>query len=680
MRGTLRRGRQRLLQEFVGQDRPQCMRASATAGLRSAKAAACVACISGGELPAVALVERRGIAAALYGALACAYLFASPAAARVGPSTETLKSLSLEELMNVDVSTASRRSERAFETPAAVYVITRDEIRRSEVRSIPEALRLAPGVEVARVSSHTWAITLRGFNGNLSNKLLVLIDGRSVYSPLYAGVFWDVQDYPLEDVERIEVVGGPGGTLWGANAVNGVVNIITRSASTSAGAFFEAGGGDEERVFGTARFGGPISANGHARGYLKFSERDGTQPRTTEPSVDDWRTVQGGFRADWALTDDRFTVHGDAYEGKKGGLFSRDFTLGTLPSDTFAADSELRGGNVVARWSRDVQDGAEVAVQLYYDRTERAIPYTFTEKRDTFDLDYQQHAFLGQSHDLLWGAGARLTSDSIDNTIFATFEPPERSDWTFSAFLQDKIELWRERLFLTVGSKVEHNDYTGIEVQPNVRFTGLLSDTQTIWGAVSRVARIPSRFDADLQFTTPLDIPAVPVPIYTRVNGSDAFDSEELWAYEAGWRVSFGEALAVDLAAYYHEYEDLQTVEPLTPVVVTEPLPYILLPNVFTNGKDAQGHGATLEVTWQPVTSWQLQLHYAYFDLTVRSHADSLDPTARNVEGASPQHQTALHSYLELPGGLSLYGGLRYVDDLPTEGISDYFAFDVNST
>jgi iron complex outermembrane receptor protein len=619
----------------------------------------------------------RGIAAIT--ALSAAAL-ASPDALAITADgfRDELKQLSLEELMNVEVSTASRIPERQFESASAVHILTRDEIRRAGVRSIPEALRLVPGVEVARESSSSWNITMRGFNGELSNKLLVLIDGRSVYTPLFAGVFWDVQDTFIGDIDRIEVVGGPGGSLWGANAVNGVINIITRSAKDTHGGLIGVGGGDEERLFGGLRFGGELGNDWHGRGYLKFFERDGSQPIAGGSGIDDWEMFQGGFRFDREAGTDSYTVQGDAYQGEQRSRFARDFTLGTLPTGSFVGDIELKGGNVLGRWSRQSTPDTGHSLQFYFDRTEREIPGTFAEDRDTVDIDFHHYFPVGERHDLHWGAGLRYTSDSIGNTIFATFIPASRSDWTISAFLQDKIDLWQERVHLTVGSKVEHNDYTGVEVQPGVSLTALVSEKQMFWGSISRAVRIPSRLDSDLQFTIPLAIPGIPIPIYARVNGSENFDSEEVVAYEAGWRAELSPTVALDIAIYHNEYEDLLTQEPLTPILVTDPLPYILLPNILTNGKDASADGATLAATWQPSDRWRLQFHYSYVDLDVKPHPDTLDPTTRNVEGSSPEHEFALHTYIDLPYDLSFYGGLRYVDDLPALGVADYVAMDAN--
>jgi len=593
---------------------------------------------------------------------------------------QSLRSLSLEELMAIDVSTASRYPIHRAEVPAAVHVITQDEIRRSGARSIPDALRLAPGVEVAQEGSYSWNVTMRGFNGDLSNKLLVLIDGRSVYSPLFAGVFWDVQDYPIEDIDRIEVVGGPGGALWGANAVNGVINIITRTADQAPGVMASVGGGDEEQLFGSVRVADALGDGWHGRGYVKFFERDAALPLSGDPGIDDWDMWRAGFRLDREVDRDAWTIQGDIYDGTETSRFDRNFTLGSLPTGgPIIADIDLGGANVLGRWSRQTESGSEFRLQFYFDRTQRDIPQTFDEDRNTYDLDLQHRFQIGNRHDFVWGTGVRLTEDSLGNSAFAAFLPPDRSDWTFSAFAQDRIELSKERVFLTAGSKVEHNDYSGWEVQPSFALTTLVTPHQTVWASVSRSVRIPARLDHDLLLTVPVSIPGLPVPLFVQVNGTEDFDSEKLWAYELGWRAKLGAAVALDLSVYHHEYEDLQTQEQISPpFVVPGPPTYLLFPFTLENGKDASGDGATLAATWQADDAWRLQFNYTYFNLEVTPHPGTADAGTFRAEGDSPKHQAALYSYLDLAHGVSLFAGLRFVDELPSQNVPDYFAFDAN--
>ncbi len=601
------------------------------------------------------------------------------AAARSASAEIDLLDLSIEELADLRVTSVSRAEERLADAPAAVFVITRDELRRSGVTTLAEALRLAPGVEVGRRNSHSWSITIRGFNSDLANKLLVLIDGRSVYSPLYAGVFWDVQDTLLEDIERIEVIAGPGGTLWGANAVNGVINIITRSAADSAGAFLETGAGNEEQGFVGFRYGGTLGDGIAARGYVKAFDRDSMKNLDGSNGDDDARLAQGGFRLDWGATEaDRLTVQGDFYRGDETGVFQNDFTLGTLPSGSTIGKTELRGGNVLMRWRRDLADGADFELQSYVDRTDRDIPRTYRERRNTFDVDFQHHLRRVGAHDLLWGANYRSTSDEIDNTLFATFTPAERRDGTLGAFLQDKIAIKGERMFLTLGSKFSDNDYTGFETQPSARFSWAIDERQAFWSAVSRAVRIPARLDSDLRLTAPVGLAII--PLYVTADGNPSYDSEELVAYEAGYRIRPSERVSFDLALFRHDYDRLQTVEPQAPVIVLTPVPYAVLPHLIENRMGGRSVGGTFVATWQVTESWRLRFQYSRLDLELAHELGSQDTSRFNEQGNSPENQAAVHSFFNLSDRLELYTGVRYVDELPNFGLDSYFAVNAGLT
>lgn len=588
-----------------------------------------------------------------------------------------IKGTSLIELMNMKITSVSKTEERLSDAPAAVHVITHDDIRRSGVTSIPEALRLAPGVHVTRVGSHSWAISIRGFNSDITNKLLVLIDGRSVYSPLYAGVFWDVQDTLLEDIDRIEVISGPGGILWGANAVNGVINIITRSAQDTQGGFVELGGGNQEEAFAGVRYGGKLGEDAAVRGYLKSFSRDSFRRADGERSIDDWQMSQGGFRMDWQRSDaDLFTVQGDLYRGKEDGLVRDDFTLGTLPGPDFKDQVDVAGGNLLGRWERQLSETSDFQLQAYYDYTKREIPGTYDEARDTFDIDFQHHFKLGRRHDILWGLGYRLTRDEIDNTLFATFTPDSRSDETYSAFLQDKIDLWDEKLFLTLGSKFEHNDYSGFEYQPNARLSWLPTERQTLWASVSRAVRTPARLNTDLRITVPLA--GLPFPAYVDIKGNRDFESEELMAYELGYRIQVRDNLSFDLSLFYNDYDKLLTQESELPIFVFSPTFYALLPVTQENGLEGESYGGTLVANWRPTANWRLQAQYAFIDVQLHNKPGSTDFNEQDIEGFSPEHQFSLFSFIDLPHDLSLYSGLRYVDHLPTMDVHSYTALDLS--
>ncbi len=589
-----------------------------------------------------------------------------------------LVEMSIEELSQLVVTSVSKRPEQISHAPAAVYVITREDIRRAGVTSLPEALRLAPGVEVARDGAHSWVISMRGFNRDITNKLLVLIDGRSVYSPLYAGVFWDVQDTLLEDIDRIEVVAGPGGTLWGANAVNGVINILTRSARDTVGTIVEAGGGREEQAFAGVRYGRKLGEEGAARIYLKSFSRDAARAASGQDAQDAWHFVQGGLRADWQTAHrDTFTLQGDAYRGREFDILRGDFTLGSLPGINPDNTIEVSGANVLGRWERPLERDANVRLQMYFDRTARAIPGTFEEVRETADVDFQHDLRAYGRHDVLWGAGMRVSRDRLHNTTFATFDPARRTDPTYSAFLQDKIELRPQRLYLTLGSKFEHNDYTGYEYQPSGRLAWTPNERHMLWTAASRAVRIPARLDTDLRLLAPVSLPGLPLPLYVGAAGNRQFDAEDLLAYEAGYRIRPRDTVSLDFAVFDNHYDRLQTLETLAPVVAGNP-PYILLPAILRNGMKGRSRGGTLAAQWQPVASWRMQFQYTHLDLDLRLKAGSNDGAGPLTAGNSPENQLALHSYLDFGQRIRLYTGVRRVERLPNLGVPAYTAVDLS--
>jgi iron complex outermembrane receptor protein len=421
-----------------------------------------------------------------------------PAVAQTRPSD--LAVASLEDLMNIEVTSVSKKEEKLFQTAAAVYVITQDEIRRSGLTSIPELLRLVPGVTVARIDGTKWAISARGFNGRLANKLLVLIDGRSVYSPETSGVYWEVQDLLLEDIERIEVIRGPGGTLWGANAVNGVINIITKRAEDTQGVLVTAGGGSEERGFGSFRYGARMGEHADYRVYGKYFKRIGLVDALGRSANDGQQALRAGGRVDWTLTDrDELTLQGDIY-----GTRLRETPTVVSPDNPFAPfanrPGEFTGGHVLGRWTRAFSKRSDLALQVYYDRFDRDL-FDLADHINTFDVDLQHHVALGQQHDVVWGLGYRLVSHEAhgDSATPIHFNPARKTAHLFSGFAQDEITLVKDRLRLMVGAKLEHNQFSGFEAQPSIRVSWTPSSKQAVWAAVSRAVRTPVRSEQDIK-------------------------------------------------------------------------------------------------------------------------------------------------------------------------------------
>ncbi|MFL6293142.1 MAG: TonB-dependent receptor plug domain-containing protein [Thermoanaerobaculia bacterium] len=586
------------------------------------------------------------------GLLALASLLAGPAGASQEPGgavaqATDLKKLSIEELMEIDVTSVSRRAERLNQAAAAIIVVTREDIRRSGVTSLPEALRLVNSLHVARQSQRSWAINARGSNTSTSNKLLVLIDGRSVYTPLFSGVFWDVQDTLLEDVERIEVIRGPGATLWGANAVNGIINVITKKAADTQGGLVTAGAGSEEKGFGGVRYGGTLGERGHYRAYGKYYDRDSLVLVDGSDAGDPIQMRQAGFRADWTSTErDAFTFQGDAYEGRVG--------------ETIRDDSDVDGGNLLGRWTRTLAEDSDLELQVYWDRTHRRIPALFEEHLDTLDLDLQHRFPLAGRHDVVWGLGYRWHHDRVGNSPGLAFLPARRDFDLFSLFAQDEVSLLDNRLALTVGTKLEHNDSTGLEVQPSVRAAWKASERRTLWAAVSRAVRTPARIDEDIFAFGPGG--------QVLLRGSRDFESEELIAWELGYRIQPHPEVLLDVAAFYNVYDDLRSQEPPANGAI---------PITLANKLAGETWGIELRSNLQPVPGWRLQVAYAWLDKELRLDPDSRDRTRGAGEGNDPEHRFTLRSGFDLSAGLELDGWLRYVSELPSPAVDDYTELDL---
>jgi iron complex outermembrane recepter protein len=586
-----------------------------------------------------------------------------------------LTQVSLEELGQIEVTTASKVPVKATRTPAAIYVITQEDIRRSGATSIPEALRMAPGVEVARVDSNTWALGMRGFESTLSRSVLVLIDGRSVYTPLFAGVYWQVQDTLLEDIERIEVIRGPGGTIWGANAVNGVINIITKKAQETHGTLASAGGGNVDQGFVNMRYGAGNGKGFNYRVYGKAFTR-GPEFHPDHGQFDDWRMGQTGFRTDWdAHNPDRLTLQGDLYYGDAGQRVG--ITSYSPPFMTnVEQNAELSGGNLLGRWERKLGSGSDIQLQTYYDRTSRK-QANFAESRDTFDIDFVHHLTLPGRQDFLWGLGARLSSGNASVVVpTVMFTPNHFTDKLYNAFIQDEIPIVGEQLSLTIGSKFLHNNYSGFEIQPTARLLWTPSSRQSVWGAVTRAVRTPSRVEEDLQLTAFL---AANPLTFARVVGDRKFSSESLLGYEAGYRNLVSPKFYIDFAAFYNNYDHLLSIEPGAPFLESSPPPpHVIIPFSFRNGLLGNTAGFEIAPDWTPTPTWRLRGSYSYLHIDLSKEASSLDPsTVNSTQGSSPHHQVEVQSSLDLSKKLEFDQTFRYVSALPAQLVGAYTTADV---
>jgi iron complex outermembrane receptor protein len=584
--------------------------------------------------------------------------------------SEPLKQLSLAELGNVEVTTASKEPEKISKTPAAIFVLTQDDIRRSGATSIPEVLRLVPGVEVARISSNQWSVNIRGLGSGFSKSVLVLIDGRSVYTPLYAGVYWDVQNVLLEDVDRIEVIRGPGGTIWGSNAVNGVINIITKNAKDTRGAYASTRVGNVDQSQAGVRYGGAHGSNLNYRAYaMGFGQTPEFHPGGG--NYDAWQLGQAGFRTDSQPTDrDSLTVQGDLYKGNVGQQVA--IASYSPPSQvTINGTQDVSGGNLLGRWRRELSSTSDVQVQAYYDRTYRLGPQ-LGETRNTFDIDLIHHFVLKQRNEVIWGLGARWSpSDFIQTVATINFLPHHENDKMYSAFVQDQIAIFENKLWLTVGSKFEHNIFTGWENEPSARLLWTPTSHQTLWAAVTRAVRTPSRIDEDLQLT---GLAQATPPVFACICDNRQVVSETLLGYEAGYRKLVTSSFYVDVAAFHNKYNDLVSYgDESISTVASPPPPYTLISLRAVNGIMGSTNGGEISPDWK-VTHWMdFKATYSYVSLNLEDKATHTKISqVSTYEGSSPHNEATAQILFHVRKGLEFDSTYRYVGALPALAVNAY--------
>ncbi len=599
------------------------------------------------QFPVPPVWTRCAVASFLAGVLACG----NPAAVRAAVA---LADLTIEQLMNIPVTSVSKKETKLSDSAAAISVISAEDIRRLGITSFPEALRLVPGLDVARITGNGWAISSRGFNSQYARMLLVLVDGRTVYSPAGASVPWNVQDLPMEDVERIEVIRGPGATLWGANAVNGVINLTTKSAKDTQGGMISLGAGTEDRPSVTVRYGGQPAPDLYYRVYAKYFNRDGLVDPTGKPAPDDWHSLQVGFRTDWFPSPvNTVTIQGDAYRGRaeeRVGLL----TLAPAAVTPSTHDGLNRGSNLLGRWTHGFEGDAMLTVQAYYDHVAHAYGES-TEYRDAFDLDLQYRRTLAGRHELVLGAGYRDTGTESVTTDIVVWTPPKAGLQLFNFFAQDEIVLAPDRLTFTVGSKFEHNNLNGGTLLPNARLRWNPAPKQTVWAAVSRASRTPSLFERNARLNVAAFQPAPTGPaILVSQFGNPQIEAENLTAYELGWRAEPLPQLSLDLTAFRQDYDHLISVVDDPARFETSPSPaHLLIPSTQQNAQTGRVHGAELSVQWQPTTSWRWVGSYTWLNMRLLPNAAA--------ESDSPQHQFQIRSYLDLPRHWELNGAAYYV-------------------
>lgn len=585
-------------------------------------------------------------------------------------SLEHLTELTLEQLMNVNVSVSARRGERLQESSAAVYILKNSTIKRSGATSIPELLRLVPGVEITRIGKGKWGVGIRGFNGGIfTNRLLILVDGRSAFSPAKIGMFWDTLDTLIDDIDRIEVVRGPGTALWGGNAFNGVINIVTKDSRDTVGGKAYLGAGNEERWFGAIRYGKALGRNQYGRVYFKSFERDDSTRPDGSDNYDQWTGSQGGFRLDFGAVDQGATsLQFNIYEGNQNEEL-------ILPAPGSGSATQLRrkhvrysGMNFLAHWEKQASDKHNLRSRFTADHSTRDDLF-FDLEINSYDLDLQHDFKPTQANRLLWGLAYRLTKDNLQDQ-YIRYSPTRREYAVTSGFAQYEHQLV-ESLRTIVGVKVSHNDFSGEERQPNMRMVWTPRNNSTYWLAVSDARRTPSRTEHDVIIDFDLLNPAVQL----QIRGDEAFESEQLKAYEMGWRYTVSDRLSIDTALYYNKYDGLRTLEPGAPEPSTGPTPFIV-PLVATNGAAAISHGGEVSIGFRGSPTWRSEFIYSYIDIDVEAD-QSADPNADNAERESPRHKAAFTSHWDLPRQVELSTTLRYVDKIEQHDIDQYTALDL---
>ena len=617
------------------------------------------------------MVRIQRMASLVFPAFAALALAALPPAAHAedAPADDGLTALaamSLEDLTDIDISSVSKRLEKRSDAAAAIHVITQEDIRRSTAVSLPDLLRMAPGIHVASLDASKRSISARGFSGRYANSLLILVDGRSIYTPLFSGTEWEVADMMLEDIERIEIIRGPGGALWGANAVNGVINIVTKSAADTQGGLLSLGSGTEFPGFGAMRYGGGAGEHGAYRLHLRYLQRDESYVDGTD-AADESRDVRGGARWDWDWGDTQFTLLTDLYGADIGQLYESGSGL-LLPSQRLHHDANLSGGDLLGRWTRSFSGGGELRIQAYFDRSD-ANRLDLDENRNTADLEVQYQMAARGRHEFMFGAGFRyydLGTDGNDNT---SLSPESHGNRLFSAFVQDRISLREDELVLTLGTKLEHNDFTGVEIQPSARLAWTPGEKHTLWAAVSRAVRTPSLIEEAGRVEI-VSFPGVAVALF----GDENFDSEQLLAFEAGYRVALSDELEADLALFYNRYDGLRSLELDVPFFES---PFQLaIPFRSRNNLDGKTYGLELGLDWMPATWWRMRLNYSLLEMELDLQPKTIDIVSGGFQESSPEQQVYLSSHFDLGPNTELDLTLRYTDQLSALGIDDYLTAD----
>jgi iron complex outermembrane receptor protein len=598
---------------------------------------------------------------------------ASPALAQRAPPVDLLD-LSLEELLTLEITSAGKKSQLIGKTAAAVYVITSEDIRRSHATTLMDLLRQVPGIHVAREATGNWSISIRGFAHENANKLLVLIDGRTLYTPVFTGVEWKGQDTLLEDIERIEVVRGPGGSVWGANAVNGVINIITKSAGETQGTSLSLQAGTQDNGTMSARYGGSLGDTAHFRVFAKYFNRPSMRNGEGVTDWGGWKSLRQGGRLDWAPSGhDRLMASSEWFVND---LFELDneMTPATFPFRTGVEERDrVRAGFLLGRWTRLRADGSEFDVQIFHDRN-RAYDAAGRDRAETVqttDVELKYHMRLAGPHDVVWGGGFRQVADRVDPALDGWFEPAEFTARTFNAFLQDEMTWRRDTLRFTAGTKVEWNSFSGVEVQPTARLLWTAHPRHSAWTAVSRAVRVPSRFELDRFSIEDVEQEHEAI-VYDLFIPPRSFRPEAVLGYEAGYRFLPVRSVSLDISTFYNDYTSLESIERGEEQMATMPIRGLMTPLTLTNAGFGKVYGAEVLAFWAITNALQLsgsysRLHMRMDDLGLR-HNEKVERWERNYA----PNTFFVRAYVDLPYAVELNGEFRFVDAVPGQEVDSY--------
>jgi iron complex outermembrane receptor protein len=556
-----------------------------------------------------------------------------------------LADASLEQLLNTPVTSVSKKEQKLARTAASVFVISQEDIRRSGATNIPDVLRMVPGVEVAQIDSSTWAVTIRGFNQRYSNKVLVMVDGRSVYTPTFSGVYWDQIDLPLEDIDRIEVIRGPGASVWGANAVNGVIDIITKSSKATKGGLVSATGSTQVDGSGMSQYGGDIGSSGSYRAFAKYSDTAESELPNGSPGHDGWSRLNSGFRSDWDLSAaDTLTVQGDLFSNRESE--SRTLWFIAEPGDTpFTQRIDAAGGDLMAQWTHAFANGSDTSLKVYYDQFRRNDLIPDLER--TVDLDFQHHLSVGSRQDVVWGFGYRAQDVSLPTGYAISAANPARTVSLYSAFLQDEIQV-ASTVWLTLGSKLEHNAYTGFEFEPTARIAWAPDARQTLWASASKAIRQPSQLETGVSLelgSQPLG-PGLAESVQLVPNPH--FLPEQVRDYETGYRRQWNKRLSLDADVFLSFYRDLETFEPQAPVFIPGAVSVLEIPVAYGNKARATDYGAELSLNWSVNSRWRISPGYSLVHINYSLDPSSGDTFSVPLSGNTPRNMIQMRSSIKL--------------------------------